>query len=755
MARANFIKHFFSLRWVLSHLFIGMLLLAGLMSLYPSAWVDNIRHQAFDFYQRLSPREPTPGKMAAPVAVIDIDELSLKEIGQWPWSRTTLATLVERLTEYGVAVVGFDMIFSEADRTSPRFFVAEHKELPPAIAQALSSMPDNEQVFADAISKGRVVLGQIAINQEISAISRKVGYGFKSPNKDELILPYLNRHPGLVRNRPELEEAAKGVGLFSTTNDPDGTFRRVALIEQVGNQTYPSLSLEMLRVALGGKDDYLVKGYKDKPGVQSVVVKTANPKAHYEIPTDERARVFVHFARYETQGGLYISARDVLNKTVQDADKRLRGALVIIGTTAAGLKDIRKTPISGNLPGVEMHAQLLETILSNTHLTRPFQSTVIELSVILFGGLMLVFFVPRVRAIYNLILCITLIGVLIIAAWHFYQEKQVLVDASYPGMVIFTMFIILSYMNYMREEKERQKVKTAFGHYVSPALLEEIAKNPEKLTLGGETRHITIMFSDIRGFTTISEQFDAQGLTNFINGYLTPMTNIIMSERGTIDKYMGDAIMAFWNAPLDDDEHALHASIAALKMQEAVKSLNVSMAEKAQAAGKKHIPISIGVGLNSGNCCVGNMGSDQRFDYSALGDDVNLASRLEGQSKTYGVDVVVGQNTAQLLAGRVALIELDLIQVKGKTEPVTIYALVADESQITAPWFTELHSLQNQLLTAYRNREWQSSILIAGQMSQKFPQFATLAELYIERSEAYSHTPPPTGWKGEYIATSK
>ena len=748
-------KHFITLKWLNAHWLVGGGMLLAFVVLSQHPYTDNLRNWSFDKFQQWQPRVLDPKTMKANVAIIDIDNQSLKEIGQWPWSRKTLAKLVNNLSEYGVLVVGFDIIFSEPDRTSPRYFVQEHDELPPTITTPLMELPDNEKYFADAIKAGRVVLGQVAVRETVSEVTRKVGYGYKSPNKDTMILPYLNQFQGLIRNRPELEDAASGVGLFSTLADVDGVFRRIALIEQVAGNTYPSLSLEMLRVALGGKDDYLIKGFKDKGGVESIVVKTAVKKQFFEIPTDEKARVWVHFARYRTNDPIYVSAKDVLNKTVKDADKRLKNALVVVGTSAPGLKDIRNTPINGNLPGVEMHAQLLETILSGAHLTRPQFAKDREGLVLLVGGLMLLFFVPRVRAFYNLLTCFVLVFALLFYSWNSYTKERILIDWLYPSLCIFLMFLILSYMNYMREEKERQKVKTAFGHYVSPALLEELARNPDKLKLGGETRNITIMFSDIRGFTTISEQFDAEGLTNFINSYLTPMTNVIMNERGTIDKYMGDAIMAFWNAPMDDVDHAANASRAALKMQAAVKEMNKDAEAKAAAEGKRFIPINIGVGLNSGPCCVGNMGSNQRFDYSALGDDVNLASRLEGQSKPYGVDIVIGENTERELGGRFALLELDLIQVKGKTEPVVIYALLGDETVKNSEMYQNITKIQVALLDAYRNQRWPEAEKLAHTLLTDHPDFTTLAELYIDRIAQYKTNPPPIGWKGEYIATSK
>jgi adenylate cyclase len=746
-----------------AHYVIGTVMLLTLLGLHRGNLpaVEWLQNKSFDLYQQIQPRQPDPSKMAAEVAIIDIDEKALAAQGQWPWPRNLLAELVTKLTQAGVAAIGFDIVFAEADRTSPALIAAQNPQMNAYLRKSLQGLPSNEDILVKAISQSRVVLGQVGIAEDKSyaQTSPKAGFGILSSNADKLIYPYLNRYRGLVTNRPELDTATQGLGLFSTRPDADGIIRRVALIETLPNKKLrPALALEMLRVALGGKDDYLIKGFKDgSAGIQSIIVKTANPKQTFEIPTDARGQVYVHFASYATKPPLYLSAADVMSGDPQTLQK-LAGKLVIIGTSAAGLKDIRQTPISPVLPGVEVHAQLLETILSNSHLTRPADAVMIEFGGLLIGGLVMIFLIPRLSALSTFLLSTGIIGGLVASAWYYYTTKQQLLDIAFPALSITAIFVILSYLNYMHEERERKKAKAAFGHYVSPALLEQIAANPDKLVLGGETRNITILFSDIRGFTTISERFNAQELTRFINKFLTPMTNVIMEQEGTIDKYMGDAIMAFWNAPLDVENHAVKACIAALKMQEAVKALNAKLQADAAAengtTNRRHYvaPIAIGVGVNTGDCCVGNMGSDQRFDYSALGDDVNLASRLEGQSKTYGVDVVLGQNTvAQLPENLFSIIELDLIQVKGKTEPVTVYALLGEAAGSDA---TVEHDTA-AMLKAYRSQQWSEAERYARRLPQHREDLQTLCDLYLERIANFQKSPPPEHWNGVYIAKSK
>jgi adenylate cyclase len=752
-------------RILTSHWLVGLLMLLAGLAYHRSNhdWLEALRHHTFDIYQQIHPREPNPAQMPAQVAIIDIDEASLQDIGQWPWSRNILADLVDKLMGYGVAVVGFDSVFAEKDRTSPERIVQEWQGLSDKAREEIAKLPSNEDAFAGAIARGRVVMGHVGVHNETPdrTPAAKVGYGYLSDDAEAKIHPYMKGYRGIINNLDKFEEAADGIGLFSITPGYGGTIRKVPLIERINGKTYPALTLEMLRVALGGKDDYLVRGFRDgTPGIKSIVVKGGHPSMSFEIPTNPNAEVWVHFARYPTaKPPLYISARDVLlaeGEKVQQVRQWLQGKLVILGTSAIGLKDIRKTPINTVMPGVEVHAQLLETILSDSHLTRPFEVIMIEWGLILIGGIMMIILVPRLNSIWTFLLAIALIGSLLGIAWHYYTSARELVDASYPSLCIFSMFVVLSYLNYMREERERAQVKDAFSHYVSPALLEQLAENPEKLSLGGETREISVLFSDIRGFTTISERFNAQELTRFINKFLTPMTNVILERQGTIDKYMGDAIMAFWNAPLEVPNHPHQACHAALEMQVAVKALNELLREESESeGGAQYMPINIGVGINTDECCVGNMGSDQRFDYSALGDGVNLGARLEGQSKTYGVDIVLGPNTYEAVKDDFATIELDLIQVKGKTEPVQIYALLGGENVRDDASFRQLKQYAQQMIASYRRCEWDEAEAAAKSMAAADASLQTLAQLYFGRIAEYRKTPPPDDWAGVFIATSK
>lgn len=787
----RFCTWLFSFSWIKSHGFVGCVLIALSASVYvyslavPNStinhnFVERVQNWTFDLYQILSPRIPKPESMAARVVIIDVDETSLDTYGQWPWPRTLIAQLVENLRAYGVLVVGFDMVFAEPDRSSPQQLATSLPGLSNAMRDTLKTLPDNDEIFATTIAKGRVVLGEVGEQKhvDVSRLRPKIAsYGEKKTSPSAPSLKHiLRRYPGAVTNQKKLEDAAAGLGLFSVLPDSDGVYRKVSLLDSIGeteetSAIFPALSLEMIRVALGGGESVFVKINDD--GIKSIILK-AMGGGLFEIPTDPHGRVWVHYAKYPTgKPPLYISAKSVLEKTVKPEE--LSGTLALVGTSAVGLKDIRVTPINSQLPGVEVHAQVMETILSSSHLKReatdlwniPFTHisvsvNLLELFIIVGGSLLIVFLLPRLSAGFTLLVGISIISVLIWAGWYYYLTYPILVDYLYPGATIGIIFICLTYLNYLREEAEKKQIRSAFGHYVSPALLNELAAHPEKLVLGGETRNITLLFSDIRGFTTISERLNAQELTRFINQFLTPMTNVILENRGTVDKYMGDAIMAFWNAPLSDSEHAIHACQSALRMQHAVKELNKRLAEEAAQIStsnamenrRRSVPIQIGVGINTGDCCVGNMGSDQRFDYSALGDPVNLASRLEGQSKTYGVDIVLGESTVEAIGDNFALIELDLIQVKGKTLPVRIYTLLGESAMRTDAAFLAAKSTMDALLLAFRTQQWKDAGEHANALTA-FPALIDLAQLYSARIDEYMKTPPAADWNGVYIATSK
>jgi adenylate cyclase len=670
---------------------LAVLLLALAIRYWDPAPVEVLRYKQFDVAQILKPAATPKFR----VTIVEIDEESLASIGQWPWPRTVVADLILKLRAAGAIVIGFDVLFPEPDRTSPTLFIKTIRGLDPELVNLLKRLPDNDAVMATAMRHALVVLGQSGFERvgiKTDRPPRKAPHGELGEDPH----PYLLNFPGLIRNIAPLEDAARGVGMITVKPELDGVTRRVPLVSRVGPDVFPSLAIEMLRIATGGGAYATQTG---PSGLTGIIMRGTGGQV--KIPTDRDGHFWIHFRKSERDR--YISAKDVL--AVKAPPALLRNKLVLVGASAVGLRDIKATPLEAAIPGVEAQAFVIENILSKTFLTRPFWTTGAEIIFTVLISLLLIIVVPLLGPIRSLI--IGFIGVAASAGgvWYAFDQKGLLLDVTFPASATFAVYAVLAYMNYVGEERSKRQVRSAFSRYMSPALVEQLAEQPGRLVLGGETKELSILFSDIRGFTTISEGLDAAELTGLINDYLTPMSEVILENRGTIDKYIGDAIMAFWNAPLNDPQHAEHSCRAALGMLTALKTFNEEDAKRAATGGRPHIPIRIGIGINTGPCSVGNMGSMQRFDYSVLGDAVNLAARLESATKEYGVEIIIGENT-QALVPKLATMELDLVKVKGKTEASRIFGLFGDESYAASPEFAKLKARNHDMLTAARDEKW-------------------------------------------------
>jgi adenylate cyclase len=411
------------------------------------------------------------------------------------------------------------------------------------------------------------------------------------------------------------------------------------------------------------------------------------------------------------------------------------------------------------MPGVEVHAQILESVLTKTLLTHPNYAIGAELIVAVLFGLAIIIVAPLLSPAVVVVLGVLLIAGLIGLSLFLFVEQNLLIDFTYPLISSWLIYLVLTFVNYFREQKQRQQIRSAFGFYLSPHMVESLARSPEKLLLGGEERRMTILFSDVRGFTTISEHYkdDPQGLTRLMNRFLTPLTNAIIERQGTIDKYIGDAIMAFWNAPVDDPEQEANACDAALEMQARAAALNVELKREAEANGGVYMPLRVGIGLNTGPCVVGNMGSDFRFNYSVLGDTVNVAARLEARTKDYRLPLVIGSRTAERARDKFATMEIDLIQVKGKTQPEAVFAVLgladADQEQHSK----EVRALNAQMLASFRKQQWDDALGLIGRCRTAGKGFDLdgLYDMYAERIATYRADPPPTDWDGVYEAETK
>ena len=742
MKRFRILRRWFGRKIGYSRLFCaGLLIALAALRIADPAALGEIRVRTFDTFQVLDPRV----KSVKPVVVVDIDERSLAKLGQWPWPRSRIADMIINLTRLGAVVIAFDIVFPEPDRLNTDALADSIRYLDEATRAKLRALPSNDQIFADAIKRSRVVLGQSGLSEVLREFDKSLpvtGLAMLGEEPQQFMVTF----PGLLRNVHVLEEAAAGRGLFSIKAERDGIVRRVPMLMQAQGVTLPSLSFEILRVVTSTRT-ILVKS--EKSGIKSIAV------SGLVVPTDRNGQLWVHFAHHDPS--IYVSAADVLDETVPPS--MIKGKLVLIGTSATGLNDIKTTPVDPAIPGVEVHAQVLESALTHSLLTQPNYGIVVEFCAALLLGIFVIIFVPLFGPITLGTVGVLLASLLIGVSWYFYTQHRLLIDFTYPLISTAAIYLTLIFTSFVREQAQRRQIRSAFGQYLSPALIEQLAQSPEKLVLGGEERELTIMFSDVRGFTTISESFknDPQGLTGLMNRFLTPLTNAILDSRGTIDKYMGDAIMAFWNAPVDDKEHQLHACEAALDMLDRIDVLNSERAIEAKESGQTFIPMKMGIGMNTGTCVVGNMGSDLRFDYSALGDSVNLAARLEGQSKEYGFPIIVGSKTALAVKDKFAILELDFIMVKGKKEPEVIYAIAGREDTAHSGRFQRLRNLTIEMLACYRSRDWDGALaaIERGRRTDEGGALELLYNLYEARIHGYQSNPPPADWNGAFALMTK
>lgn len=737
-----------------------LLMLVGLI------WIRNedpeflrlIRAKTFDTYQQLKPR-PYMGETSQ-VVIIDLDEGSLDEFGQWPWPRTRWGEVVDKLTELGASAVSFDILFTDSDSTSVAGLADKVPGITAEMRQILEAVPENDDQFAEAIkTSGKVVMG----HTPASVARSEIGFT-RSSVRGQLGAdpkPFLEDHPFILRNLEVLDRAAAGRGVFSVAEDRiDGIVRRISMLVASPNGIFPALSLESIRVHLGARN--VIVETDETDGLQRLILQKLRPtRENIELSVDRNARIWVYYTPNSEFRNQYVPVADVLEGRVDRS--RIEGKIALIGTSSQGLFDVRATPLDPVLPGVEVHANLIENVLNGTQLTRPAVADGFEVLAAIAIGMVMIVITPLLGARISMYFFIAGTAGMIWFSWNAFSTRLELWDPGFPIMVATVFYGLLTYFAFIREEAQRKQVRSAFGQYLSPDLVKKLADDPDQLALGGEMREMTFMFCDVRGFTSISELFDAQGLTRLINKFLTPMTNLILANSGTIDKYMGDCIMAFWNAPLVDEDHARDACESALLMITALEVLNEELRLEAIEEEREHRPINIGIGLNTGEACVGNMGSEQRFDYSVLGDSVNLASRLEGQSKTYGVTIVLGDHTVRL-APDYATVELDLIMVKGKTEAVRIFALLGDPKVAVDSEFIEMKGLHDTILGAYRGQKWDECLKLMDQAKEKavsmtgkgmvheLPKFYALLE---ERIGEYRLTPPPSDWDGVFVATSK
>jgi adenylate cyclase len=668
--------------------------------------VEDLRNFIFDSFQRAAPRKANPD---APVRIVAIDEASIAAYGQWPWPRSQLAQLVDRLNALGAAAIAFDFLFAESDRLSVEGlmpYVAD-PALRTRLARALSGAPSHDAVFAEAISKAPVVLGAMLGASGGGTAPTKAGFAFVGDPPEA----FLRAYPAIVLPLDALATPAKGIGATNWLPDHDQVVRRVALLNVTRGGITPALSLEALRVAQGAST-LIVRAsnasgetaFGKATGVNAIKV------GDLEIATGEAGDVRPRYAfRDPTQD---ISAAALLRGDVDR--KEVEGRIVFIGATAAGLGDIRATPLEAAVAGVEVHKQVIESLIDGALVARPDWAVGLEFIVasISFLVVMALLFLstPLVSALMGVAGVLSLFG----GCFYLFLEKGLLIDPGFPSASVAAGYLIGAFALWRQEKVARRHVHVAFGKYLSPAVVDRLVDRPELLSLGGETRELTVLFSDLRNFSRISEGMTARELTQFMNDYLTPITDAILECEGTIDKYMGDAVLAFWNAPLDVPGHARKAATAALQMRVAIRKFNEARAHSPRG------DVAMGCGLALGDCNVGNMGSTRRFDYSVLGDTVNLASRLEGASKFFKTDVIAAE-TVQKAAPDFAWLDLGEIVVVGRAAPTRVFALAGDGRFARGAEFDKWRQDHGAMREAYEARDFRAAATLAADLAVRLP----------------------------------
>lgn len=696
----------------------------------------------------------TPGEETLIAAV---DEKSLSELGQWPWSRTVIARLIDTLREYGAKAVGFDVVFAEPDETSS----AEEIE---AISNDIRGLgfedarvlrlleekraaADTDAVLSEALRRaGNVILGYFfhTSASDIGHLSEddlRRGQGYIAGSKYKIVqirgnpanLPIIRAY-GVVPNIEPLSRSARAGGYFNFVPDVDGTNRWCPLVIQFGDDFYPPLSIAVLQQYLEGTMPALrIEEY----GVDGVAL------GNIDIPTNESGKMLINYLGPAKTFPHY-SVTDILHGRLDP--ELFRGRIVLVGATATGIYDLRVTPYSPVYPGVEMHATVIDNILHGNFIHRPGWIALLDLLTILLLGLITGVLISRMRAVWGLIVCILILALYMAGNTCVFSAFNVWLNMVYPVLTVLAVYVGITVYKYVTEEREKKKIRGAFQYYLTASVINEMLKDPSKLKLGGDKKDLSVLFSDIRGFTSISEKLTPEDLVHLLNEYLTAMTDIVFKYDGLLDKYMGDAIMAVFGAPLDQPDHSFRACNTALDMMAELKKLQKKWEQEGRPV------LDIGVGINSGDMVVGNMGSEMRFDYTVMGDSVNLGSRLEGINKEYGTNIVISEYTYEKVRDKLLCRQLDAVKVKGKALPVKIYELMGKQGEDGDR--AALAAAFEKGLEKYRNCQWDEAIAAFEGVLAMAPGDGP-SRLYISRCRELKENPPGDGWDGVFTMTRK
>ncbi|MGK0298132.1 MAG: adenylate cyclase [Gammaproteobacteria bacterium] len=685
------------------------------------------------------------------VVIIDIDEKSLAEVGRYPWSRDKFSHLVDQLFDYYfVSLVGFDVYFREADESSgirvlEQLAEDEFADIPEYQSRLnqLSQRLDFDQRFVDSMMKGPVVLGYTFFTEgEVSSDIR--GGDLPSPVLMAEDFQGKNVHAphasGYGVNLSMIQDGAVASGHTMRVLDEDGIVRRVTMLMEYEGDYYESLSLAIARYMLVVDQIEPVYTMSEDPALSEI---EALKLGEHLIPVDVNLTALVPY-RGPGNTYKYISAVDVMERRIPIED--LQSKIVLVGTSAKGLSDLRQTPVDREFPGVEIHANLISGIFDQVIKHRSVELWWLEYVQLFLLGVFLSILLPKLSPVASIGVTAILLLATSMLNYYFWQYLNIVVPLASILSLVFTLFLLNIIYGFTIEWRGKRQLSNLFGQYLPPELVDEMSEDPESYIKGAQNREMSVLFSDIRGFTTISESLSASDLSELMNLYLTPMTAIIHTTRGTIDKYIGDAVMAFWGAPLNDPNHARHAIKGGLDMLERLKGVQEIFQDRGWPE------IKIGVGINSGLMSVGDMGSEFRMAYTVLGDAVNLASRLEGLTKNYGVEIIVGQATKESVDEYVFL-ELDLVRVKGKEQPVAIYEPIALFDEISVDEENEI-ALFHQCLQHYRQQDWDTAEAILQQLIQEYPE-RLLYTIYTQRIADYRLDPPGEEWDGVFTHKTK
>ncbi len=612
--------------------------------------VKTLRYKTWDYFQTIHSRQDVSDL----ITIVDIGEKDIAKYGQWPWPRHIMAMLHAKLGDAGAVVINYNILFAEPDRMGSTQYLNSFPMSDETRELLQKKLVDTDKVFAMVIKESGNTILMMSVKNNIDNVLPSTTQIIKKGNVEQ----WLWNYAGIVPPLTKLTVGVAGSGVNVTAPEPDSVVRKMPILITVGNKIYPSMLIENVRVI---NKSSRIKVIAKEHGIDEILVKK-----NAGIPVNHNAEMYINYADPKKYN--HVSADYVLSSEF-DANT-VKGKIVVVGLDAAGLSVLKYTPF-GLTTDQEITAQALDTLLTGKYLTRLPQADTYEILFMGLLGLLMIVLIPRVSVLFSVPLLVFVLGGISYASFMAYTNKGWLIDPSFAVLYIFLIWSHSTYNNFATQSRLRKQIKKQFEHYLDPGMVKKLQKNPSLLKLGGETRNMTFMFSDIRGFTPISEKFKSNpaGLTKLINRFLTSMTNVIIKNGGTIDKFMGDCIMAFWNAPLDNDKHRQLAVKSAIEMQIELALLNVQLV----AGGFPRI--NIGIGINTGEALVGNMGSDQRFDYSVIGDPVNLASRLESSSKTLGKTLVISENTIKGIEHMFPFEYIDSITVKGKTEPIKVYTV--------------------------------------------------------------------------------